>query len=84
MGHLNSEFSETRCSDCKRSIPMSRSAVHALRKDEFLQLMEQLGEAQPRREVVVAELKAMIKDFLFERGGLTRAHALAQRDLFSS
>ena len=53
-----------------KSIPMSRSEVDALRKDECLQLMEHLGEAQPRRGVLVVELKSMIKDLLFskERG----------------
>ena len=45
--------------------PVLRSDVDNLRKDECLQLMEQLGEAQPRREVLVMALKAMIKDMLF-------------------
>ena len=36
---------------------MSRSEVYALRKDECLQLMEHLGQAQPRRGVLVVELK---------------------------
>ena len=45
--------------------PMSRSDVDNLRKDECLQLMEQLGEPQPRRRVLVMALKAMIKDMLF-------------------
>ena len=44
---------------------MSRSEVDALRKDECLQLMEQLDEALPRRGVLVILLKAMIKNFLF-------------------
>ena len=44
---------------------MSRSEVDALRKDESLQLLEHLGEVQPRRGVLVLELKAMIKDVLF-------------------
>ena len=44
---------------------MSRSEVDALRKDESLQLLEHLGEVQPRRGVLVLELKAMIKDHLF-------------------
>ena len=50
-------------------IPMSRSEVDALRQDECLQLMEQLGEAQPRRVVLVVELKAMTKDLVFSREG---------------
>ena len=49
-----------------KSIPMSRPEVDALRKDECLQLMELLGEAQPRRGVLV---KSMIKDLLFVKGG---------------
>ena len=52
-----------------KSIPMSRSEVDALRKDECLQLMEHMGEAQPRRGVLVVELKSMIKDLLFSREG---------------
>ena len=50
-------------------IPMSRSDVDNLRKDECPQLMEQLGEAQPRRGVLVMELKAVIKDLLLSREG---------------
>ena len=46
-------------------ISMSRSEVDALGKDECLHLMEQLGKAQPRRRVLVVDLKAMIKDLLF-------------------
>ena len=47
-------------------IPTSRlKVVDALRKDKCLQLMEQLGEAQPHRGVLVIEMKAMIKDLLF-------------------
>ena len=42
--------------------PVSRSDVDHLRKDECLQLMEQLGEAQLGRGVRVIELTAMIKD----------------------
>ena len=34
-----------------------------------LQLMKELGEAQPRRVVLVVDLMAMVKDFLFRRGG---------------
>ena len=52
-----------------KSIPMSRTEVDALRKDECLQLMEHLGEAQPRRGVLVVELKSMIKDLLFSKEG---------------
>ena len=48
-------------------IPMSRSEVDVLRKEECLQLMEHLGEAQPRRGVLVVELKAMLKDLLFSK-----------------
>ena len=48
---------------------MSRSEVDALRKDEWLQLMEQVGEAKPCRGVLVVELKAMIKDLLFSKEG---------------
>ena len=44
---------------------MSRSEFDSFRKDECLQWMEQLGEAQPPRGVLVVELKAMIKDLLF-------------------
>ena len=51
--------------DVMNMFPMSRSDVDDLRKDECLQLMEQLGEAQLRRGVLVMELKAMIKDLLF-------------------
>ena len=47
--------------------PNSRWEVDALRKDECLQLMELLGKAQPRRGVLVIELKAMIKDLLFSK-----------------
>ena len=50
-----------------KSIPMSRSEVDALRKDGCLQLMEHLGEAQPRRGELVLELKSMIKDLLFAK-----------------
>ena len=46
-----------------------QSEVDALRKDECLQLMEHLGEAQPRRGILVVELKSMIKDLLFSKGG---------------
>ena len=52
-----------------KSIPMSRSEVVALRKDECLQLMERLGEAQPRRGVLVLELKSIIKDLPLTKGG---------------
>ena len=31
--------------------------------------MEHLGEAQPRRGILVAELKSMIKDLLFSKEG---------------
>ena len=48
-------------------IPMSRSDVDNLRKDECPQLMEQLGEAQPRRGVLVMELKAVIKDLFLSK-----------------
>ena len=48
---------------------MSRSEVDALNKDECLQLMEHLGDAQPRRGVLVLELKSMIKDLIFPKGG---------------
>ena len=51
---------------------MSRSEVDALRKDECLQLMEHLGEAQPRRGVLVLELKSMIKELLLAKGGEQR------------
>ena len=51
--------------DAMNMFPMSRSDVDDLRKDECLQLMEQLGEAQLRRGVLVMELMAMIKDLLF-------------------
>ena len=51
--------------DVMNMFPMSRSDVDNLRKDECLQLMEQLGEPQPRRRVLVKALKAMIKDMLF-------------------
>ena len=51
---------------------MSRSEVDALRKDESLQLLEHLGEVQPRRGVLVLELRAMIKDLLFSEKGETR------------
>ena len=47
--------------------PGSRSDVDHLRKDECLQLMEQLGEAQLGRGVLVIELTAMIKDLLFSK-----------------
>ena len=47
-------------------IPMSRSDVDNLRRDECLQLMEQLGVAQPRRGVLM-ELKAIIEDLLFSQ-----------------
>ena len=47
--------------------PMSRSDVDNLKKDECLQLMEQLGEAQPRRGVLVMKVKAMIKDLLLSK-----------------
>ena len=50
-------------------IPMSRSEVGALRKNECLQLLEHLGEVQPRRGVLVLELKSMIKDLLFAKEG---------------
>ena len=49
-------------------IPISRSEVDALGKDECLQLMEQLGEAQPLRGVLVVEQKAMIKDLFSKEG----------------
>ena len=49
-------------------IPMSRSEVDALRKDECLQLMEHVGEAQLRRGVLVVELKAMLKELLLKEG----------------
>ena len=53
---------------------MSRSEADALKKDECLQLIEQLGEAQPRRGVLMVELKAMIKELsLFEREGTGKA-----------
>ena len=54
--------------DVMNMFPMSRSDVDDLRKDECIHLMEQLGEAQLRRGVLVKalmELKAMIKDLLF-------------------
>ena len=47
--------------------PMSRSDVDNLRKDRCLQLMEQLGEAQPRRGVLVMEMKAVIKDLFLSK-----------------
>ena len=47
--------------------PMSRSDVDNVKKDECPQLMEQLGEAQPRRGVLVMEVKAMIKDLLLSK-----------------
>ena len=47
--------------DSTNLIPMSRSEVDAPRKDECLQLMEQLGEAQPHRGELVIELKATIQ-----------------------
>ena len=50
-------------------IPMSRSEVDALKKDECLQLMEHLGEAQLRRGVLVVELKAMLKVLLLSKEG---------------
>ena len=37
-------------------IPTSRSEVDALKEDECLQLVEQLGEAHPHRGVLVVEL----------------------------
>ena len=48
-------------------IPMSRSEVAALTKDQSFQLMVHLGEAQPRREALV--LKSMIKEPFFSKGG---------------
>ena len=48
-------------------IPMSRSDVDNLRKDECPQLMEQLGEALPRRGVVVMKMKAVIKDLFLSK-----------------
>ena len=55
---------------------MSRSEVDALRKDESLQLLEHLGEVQPRRGVLVLELKAMTKDLLFsEKRGNKKNHS---------
>ena len=53
--------------DKTNMIPMSGSEVDALKKDECLQLMEKLGEAQPRRGVLMVELKAIIKDLLFSK-----------------
>ena len=47
--------------------PMFRSEIDALRKDECLQLMEQLGEAQPRCRVLVVELNAMINYLVFPK-----------------
>ena len=58
---------------------MSRSEVDALRKDGCLQLMEHLGEAQPRRGVLVLVLKSMIKELLFEKGG-EQEKALLRKD----
>ena len=52
-----------------KSMSMSRSEVDAPRKDECLQLMEHLGEAQPPRGVLVLELKSMIKELLLAKGG---------------
>ena len=54
-------------SDKTTMIPISRSEVDALRKDERLQLMQQLGKVQPSRAVLVIEMKAMIKDLLFSK-----------------
>ena len=48
-------------------IPMSRSEVDTLKRDECLQLMEQLGGAQLRRGVLLVELKARIKDLLISK-----------------
>ena len=56
-------------------IPMSRSEVGALRKNECLQLLEHLGEVQPRRGVLVLELKSMIKDLLFAKEGKQEKHS---------
>ena len=58
-------------------IPMSRSAVGALNKDECLRLMEQLGEGHPRRGgVLVVDLKAMLKgSSLLERDSQRRKGA---------
>ena len=53
--------------DVMNLFPMSRSDVDNLRKDECPQLMEQLGEAQPRRGVLVMELKTVIKDLLLSK-----------------
>ena len=53
--------------DKTNMIPMSRSEVDALKKDECLQLIEQLGKAQPRRGVLMVELKAMVKELLFSK-----------------
>ena len=51
-------------------IPTSRPEVDAPhKKKECLQLMEQQGEAHPRRGVVVVELQAMVKELLFSREG---------------
>ena len=55
-------------------IPMSRSEVDALRKDECPQLMELVGEVQPRRGALVLELKAMIKDLLRSNEGEQEKH----------
>ena len=41
---------------------MSLSDVDDLRKHDCLELMEQLGEAQPRCGVLVVKVKAMIRD----------------------
>ena len=49
-------------------IPMSRSEVDALKKDECLQLMGLVGEAQSCRGVLVVELKAVVEDLLFSNG----------------
>ena len=46
---------------------MYHSEADAIRKDESLQWMEVLGETQPRRGLLVMELKAMIKDLLFSK-----------------
>ena len=50
----------------------SRSEIDALRKDECLQLVEQQGEAQPRRGALEVELKAIIEDLLFSKEGEQR------------
>ena len=52
-------------------IPMCLLEVDALRKDECFQLMDPLGEAQPRRGVLVVDLETRIKDLLFAKEGRT-------------